>query len=149
MTDAWNQVDECRFPGPRSTDNRKRLPPFNFEVNALKHRRSIGIRKIKVSKFDLTFNIFDPPFHLLTIEDFRLLIENRLDASHRRCAAFKGVDDEAERNHRTDEHHEIGVERDEIAERHYVIDDPESTHPKQHDNTDPWQTAENWEKESH
>ena len=137
------------FPDPGPTDNCERLTAFNFEVNVLKHWRSVGISKIKVSKFDLTFNIPDPPFYLFIIEDFWLFIKDGLDSPHRRCTAFKSVDNKAERNHRTDEHHEVGVKRDEIPERHFAADDAESTHPKQDDNTDPRQTAEDWEKEGH
>jgi hypothetical protein len=71
------------------------------------------------------------------VHDRGLLIHHLQHALPRCEAALDHVRDPAERNHRPREHHEIGVERHEAADRDAALDDLPAALPQHQQRTDP------------
>src|SRR5208282_5976726 len=56
VVDAWNKVDERRFPGAGGPDNGKAGAGRNAQVDVLKNRRAV-VSEVKIAEFDFAKQI--------------------------------------------------------------------------------------------
>ena len=118
---ARNQVDERGLAGAGPTHDGQGRAACNSQIDVLEHRRPV-VRKRHVAKLDGAADFGEIGTCELGVADFRLGLENAVDARHGGRALLHQVDHPAERDHRPGEPRQVREKRHKLTQRDRAVD---------------------------